>query len=72
MAESLYELEGLSYRELVRRYDDVAKATEFGPAQYREELARRNVSRVNNLLLLFTAVVTIATIAALYITLVRS
>jgi hypothetical protein len=41
------------------------------PADVYEELARRNVARVNNLLLLFTLVVTIATVAALAIALAR-
>jgi hypothetical protein len=67
MAETLYDLERMPRRDLLARYEEIARETAALPDHYREELARRNVSRVNNLLLLFTLVVTIATVAALYI-----
>ncbi len=71
MTETVYDLERLSYRELVRRWREVARETPATPAHVYEEIARRNVTRVNNLLLLFTAVVTVATVAALLIALAK-
>jgi hypothetical protein len=71
MSETRYDLERLSYRDLVERWHEVARQTPTAPADVYEELARRNVARVNNLLLVFTLVVTVATVAALAIALAR-
>ena len=71
MSETLYDLERLGFRELARRWNEIAKEMPATPERIYEEIARRNVTRVNNLLLLFTFVVTVATIAALYIALVK-
>lgn len=65
MAESLRDLERLSYGDLIRKWRATAEDTPAAPADYYAEIARRNVARVNNLLLLFTALVTLATIVAL-------
>ncbi len=65
MADSLRDLERLSYGELVKRWRATAEETPATPSDYYAELARRNVTRVNNLLLLFTFVVTVAAVIAL-------
>jgi len=56
----------------VRRWREVARETPATPAHIYEEIARRKVTRVNNLLLLFTAVVTVATVVALFFALVKA
>jgi hypothetical protein len=71
MSESVYDLQRLGYRDLVRRWEDVARETPATPERIYEEIARRNVARVNNLLLLFTVVVTVASVAALGIALIN-
>ena len=71
MTESRYDIEQLSCRELVRRWRELARETPATEAHVYEEIARRNVVRVNNLLLLFTLVVTVATVAALFIAIAR-
>lgn len=71
MTKTVYDLEQLSNQELIQRWRDVARETQATPEHIYEEIARRNVARVNNLLLVFTAVVTIATVAALVITLIK-
>ncbi len=71
MTETRYDLERLSDRELLRRWREVARETPATPAHLYEEIARRNVTRVNNLLLVFTAVVTVATVAALLIAITK-
>ena len=62
----------MSHRELVRRWREVARETPATPVHIYEEIARHNVTRVNNLLLLFTAVVTVATVVALFLALVKA
>jgi len=57
---------------LVRRWREVARETPATPVHIYEEIARHNVTRVNNLLLLFTAVVTVATVVALFLALVKA
>ena len=70
--ETVADLTQLTHGELIARWREVARTTPATPADYDRELTRRNVARVNNLLLAFTVVVTIATIAALVIAIVRS
>ena len=71
MDETLYDLEQMSRRELMQRWRDAARHAPATPERVYEEITRRNVARVNNLLLLFTAIVTVATVAALYIAVVK-
>jgi hypothetical protein len=66
------DLERLSTRDLVARWREVAGELEAQPADVYEELSRRNIARVNNLLLVFTVVVTVATVAALAIAVARA
>jgi hypothetical protein len=66
------DLERMSTRDLVARWREVAGEMPVQPADVYEELSRRNVARVNNLLLVFTVVVTVATVAALAIALTRA
>jgi hypothetical protein len=70
-SESRYDIEQLSSRELVDRWRDLARKIPATDADIYEEISRRNVTRVNNLLLVFTAVVTVATIAALVIAIAK-
>jgi hypothetical protein len=67
MSETRFDLERLSNHDLLERWHEVARQTPATPADVYEELARRNVARVNNLLLVFTLLVTIATVVALAI-----
>jgi hypothetical protein len=71
MSESRYDIEQLSYRQLVDRWRDLARKTPATDADVYEEISRRNIARVNNLLLLFTVVVTVATVAALFIAIAK-
>ena len=71
MTQTVYDLERLSNQELIQRWRDVARETPATPEHIYEEIARRNVARVNNLLLLFTVVVTVATVAALVIAVIK-
>lgn len=71
MTQTVFDLERLSSRELLQRWRDVAREVPATHERIYEEIARRNVARVNNLLLLFTAVVTVATLAALVIAVVK-
>jgi hypothetical protein len=71
MSETRFDIEKLGSRELVRRWREYARQTPATEADLYEEIARRNLARVNNLLLLFTAVVTVATVAALFIAIAK-
>jgi hypothetical protein len=72
MGMTRLDLERMSTRDLVARWREVAQQLPAEPADVYEELSRRNVARVNNLLLVFTLVVTIATVAALAIAVTRA
>ena len=71
MPETVEELTRLPMAELERRWRAMATEQPATLADYYAELGRRNVARVNNLLLVFTAVVTVATVAALFIAIAR-
>ena len=62
MALSLHDLRNLSDEEVVRRYDEQAKATGVGIQHYLDELNRRHQERHTNAMLRLTKWMTFMTV----------
>ena len=74
MSELFDNLKKLSDEELVRRHDEIAVSTMTGVTHYLDELRAREGARINTsvmkmtkVILVCTVVITIATLAQLYI-----
>ena len=70
-AESIVELMGLSDEEVIRRHDELARATVVGTSHYLEELRHRRAARVSEEIQRFTKWIAFMTVAITVATVVN-